>query len=205
VEGLGLEEAGVAYDERRGVEVNDYLQTSNPRIYAAGDICLPYKFTHTADASARIVLRNSLFFGRARASALTVPWCTYTEPEIAHVGLYEHEARDRGIDVEPFTVDLSQVDRAVLDGEAEGFLKVYAVRGKGRILGATLVARHAGEMISEISTAMAGGVGLGALADVIHPYPTQAEAIKKAGDAFNRTRLTPRVKRLFDLLLRWRR
>jgi pyruvate/2-oxoglutarate dehydrogenase complex dihydrolipoamide dehydrogenase (E3) component len=201
VEGLGLDAAGVAYDAN-GVGVNDRLQTSNPRVYAAGDIASRFKFTHTADALARIVLTNALFRGRRKASALTVPWCTYTSPEVAHVGLYEHEARARGIATATVAVPFHDVDRALLDGETDGFVKILLKLGSDRILGATLVATHAGDMISEISVAMAAGMGLGTLANVIHPYPTQAEAIRKAGDAYNRTRLTPRVKRLFAWWLR---
>ncbi|MFA9479712.1 mercuric reductase [Phycisphaerales bacterium AB-hyl4] len=205
VDGLGLEAAGVKFDKRQGVEVNDYLQTTNKHIYAAGDVCSKFKFTHAADAMARIVIQNALFFGRAKASALTIPWCTYTDPEIAHVGLYEHEAKAQGIDVHTITIEMSDVDRAILDGETDGLLKVHLKRGSDRILGAMLVARHAGEMISELTLAMTAGLGLGAIAKTIHCYPTQAEVIKKAADAYNRTRLTPRVNGLLQTLLSWRR
>lgn len=205
VESLDLEAAGVEYDAKRGVHVNDHLRTSNKRIYAAGDVCLPYKFTHTADATARIVIQNALFFGRAKASALTIPWCTYTDPEVAHVGIHPHEAEQRGVEVDTFTVELSEVDRVLLDGETEGLLKVHVKRGSDRIVGATLVARHAGEMITQITLAMTSGAGLGAMAKTIHPYPTQAEAIKKAADAYSRSRLTPAVKKVFQTLLSWQR
>lgn len=205
VEGLGLEVVGVEYDARRGVVVNDRLQTTNPRIYAAGDVCLRHKFTHTADAAARIVLQNALFLGRKKVSALTVPWCTYTDPEVAHVGLREADAKARGIEVDGFTVSMDDVDRAICDGEDEGFVKIWVRRGTDRIVGVTIVASHAGDMISEVSVAMAGKVGLKALANVIHPYPTQGEAIKRVGDAFNRTRLTPRIKNLFTRWLAWQR
>jgi pyruvate/2-oxoglutarate dehydrogenase complex dihydrolipoamide dehydrogenase (E3) component/uncharacterized membrane protein YdjX (TVP38/TMEM64 family) len=204
VEGLGLEAAGVAYD-RNGVRVDDRLRTSNKRVFAAGDVASQFKFTHTADALARIVLTNALFPGRAKASALHVPWCTYTSPEIAHVGLYERDAAARGQDVQTITIPMAEVDRAVLDGQDEGFLRVHLAKGSDRILGATLVAAHAGDMISEITLAMVGKVGLGRIASVIHPYPTQADVIKKAGDAFNRGRLTPTVKRLFERWFAWRR
>jgi pyruvate/2-oxoglutarate dehydrogenase complex dihydrolipoamide dehydrogenase (E3) component len=204
VEKLNLEQAGVAYD-KTGVRVNDFLQTTNRHIYAAGDVCSRYKFTHAADAMARIVLQNALFFGRKRASRLTIPWCTYTDPEVAHVGLYPHEAAKQGIQLDTYTVEQSQVDRAILEGERDGFLKLHVKKGTDKILGATLVARHAGEMISEITLAMAAGKGLATIANAIHPYPTQAEIIKKAADAYSRTRLTPRVKRLFETVLRWRR
>jgi pyruvate/2-oxoglutarate dehydrogenase complex dihydrolipoamide dehydrogenase (E3) component/uncharacterized membrane protein YdjX (TVP38/TMEM64 family) len=207
VEGLNLEAAGVVYEggKGRGVVVNDKLQTSNPNIYAAGDICLPYQFTHLADASARIVIQNALFFGSRKLSALTIPWCTFTDPEVAHVGLSEQEAQKKKIAYQLFMKPLKEVDRAVLDGEEEGFVKILVKAGSDKILGATIVASHAGEMISEVTCAMAGKVGLGALAGVIHPYPTQAEAIRATGDLYNRTRLTPRVKNLFTKFLAWRR
>ena len=209
VESLDLESASVKYDTKRGVHVDDHLRTANPRIYAAGDVCLPHKFTHVADATARIVIQNALFsvgpFGRAKASKLVIPWCTYTDPEIAHVGLYPHEAERRGLASDTHTVELKDVDRAVLEGETDGLLKVHTKRGKDTILGATLVSRHAGETISEITLAMTAGIGLGAIAKTIHPYPTQAEAIKKAADAYNRGKLTPALKKLFTTLMRWRR
>jgi pyruvate/2-oxoglutarate dehydrogenase complex dihydrolipoamide dehydrogenase (E3) component len=205
VQGLGLEAAGVDYDPHKGVKVNDFLQTTNRRIYAAGDVCSRYQFTHTADATARLVLRNALFLGRARMSALTIPWCTYTDPEVAHVGLYEKEATLQGINTLTLVQRMELVDRAILDGEGEGLVKVHVRVGSDKILGATIVAAHAGEMISEITLAMVGGVGLARLANVIHPYPTQAEAIKKLADAYNRTRLTPFVKRLLERWLRWTR
>jgi pyruvate/2-oxoglutarate dehydrogenase complex dihydrolipoamide dehydrogenase (E3) component len=198
VEGLGLEAAGVRF-ERRGVVVDDRLRTSNPRIFAAGDVASRFQFTHTADALARIVIQNALFgtFGTKKASALIVPWCTYTTPEIAHVGLSERDARERGIAVTTLTVPLAEVDRAVLDGEDDGFLRIHLRAGSDQMVGATLVAARAGDMISELTLAMTAGLGLGAVAGTIHPYPTQAEVMKKAADAHNRTRLTPTVKKLF--------
>jgi pyruvate/2-oxoglutarate dehydrogenase complex dihydrolipoamide dehydrogenase (E3) component len=205
VEGLDLEKAGIAYDPRDGVKVNDRLQTSNPRVFAAGDICFPYKFTHTADALARIVIANALFMGRQQTSALVIPWCTYTDPEVAHVGMNEKEAKDKGIDVLTLTIPLSDVDRALLDGEAEGFARVHLKKGSDRILGATIVARHAGEMVNELSLAITAGLGLSAIGKTIHPYPTQAEAIKKLADAYNRTRLTPVVKKILTAWLKWQR
>jgi len=205
VDGLGLEASGVAYDHRDGVKVNDYLQTTNRRIYAAGDVCMARKFTHAADFAARTVIQNALFLGRKRLSGLTIPWCTYTDPEVAHVGLYEAEAERRGIALDTYLRHFSEVDRAVIDGEEQGLVKVHVRRGTDRIVGATIVARHAGEMIGELTLAMTGNIGLGRLASVIHPYPTQAEAIRQVGDMYNRTRLTPAVKRLFAAWLRWMR
>ncbi|MEO6959506.1 MAG: mercuric reductase [Burkholderiaceae bacterium] len=187
VEGLGLKAAGVDYDRERGVHVNDFMRTSNRRVYAAGDVCLEHKFNDTADASARIAVHNALRFGHRRFSELTIPWCTYTDPEVAHVGLYVRQARERGIPVKTFTILMHDVDRAVADDEEAGFVKIHVREGSDRILGATIVARHAGEMIGEITLAIVAGVGLRALSRVMHPYPTQAEAITKAADACHRT------------------
>ena len=204
LEGLELERGGIIYD-RSGVRVDDRLRTSNPRVYAAGDICSPFKFTHTADAQARILIANALFLGRQKTATLVIPWCTYTDPEIAHVGLSGREAERKGIKTTTLTVPLASVDRAVLDGETEGFARVHLRRGSDQILGATVVARHAGEMIGELTLAIAGGLGLAAIGRTIHPYPTQAEAIRKLADAWNRSRLTPWLKRLLGGWLQWRR
>ncbi len=203
VSGLGLEAAGVEYDLKKGVFVDDRLRTNNPRVYAAGDVCSRYQFTHMADAEARIVIQNALFYGNAKVSSLVVPWCTYTEPEVAHVGLYEHEAKEKGIEIETLVQQMSGVDRAVLDGDADGFVKVHVRKGTDHIVGATIVAAHAGDMISEVTLAMVAGRGLGTLGKTIHPYPTQAEALRKVADAYNRTRLTPFVKGLFRRWFRW--
>jgi pyruvate/2-oxoglutarate dehydrogenase complex dihydrolipoamide dehydrogenase (E3) component len=207
VDGLNLEAAGVAYDHERGVRVDDFLRTTNRRIYAAGDVALEQRYTHMADATARIVVQNALFWGRKRLSALTIPWCTYTDPEIAHVGLYVEDACKQSLSfpMKTFTIPISDVDRAVLDGDDEGFVKIHVREGTDTILGATIVARHAGEMINEISLAMVAGIGLKTVSQVIHSYPTQAEAIRKAGDAYNRTRLTPRLRAVSGRWLAWSR
>lgn len=204
VEGLGLETVGVEFD-KKGVKVNDRLQTANPRIYACGDICSPYQFTHAADFMARIVIQNALFKGRAKASSLIIPWATYTSPEIAHVGLYEKEAKEKGIEVDTFTQELSKVDRAILDGETEGFVRIHVRKGTDEIVGATVVAAHAGDLIGELTLAMKAKIGLKTIGGTIHPYPTQAEAIRKTGDLYNRTRLTPFVKKLMNRWLAWQR
>jgi len=220
VEGLGLEAVGVKYDSRSGVEVNDRLQTTNPMIYAAGDVCSRYKFTHTADFMARIVIQNTLFKGRAKASALTVPWCTYTSPELAHVGMGPKEATAQGIEIDTYTVEMKDIDRAILDAETDGFVRAHVKKGTDEIVGATIVAANAGDMINEITLAMtlnsripkwkktlrlAKGVGLSSIGTTIHPYPTQAEAIRKLGDQYSRTRLTPFVQKLFARWLKWTR
>jgi pyruvate/2-oxoglutarate dehydrogenase complex dihydrolipoamide dehydrogenase (E3) component len=204
LEGLGLDEAGVAYSSR-GVDVDERLRTTNPKIFAAGDICSKYKFTHAADAMARIVIANALFWARRKVTNLVIPWCTYTDPEIAHVGFYEKDARDAGYDVVTVTQPLSEVDRAVLDGEEDGFARVHYDKKTGRILGGTIVARHAGEMLGELTLAITAQQGAGVLSSTIHSYPTQAEALRKIGDAYMRTKLTPAVKKLFGKWLAWRR
>ena len=204
VEGLGLEAAGVKYSVE-GVEVSDRLQTSNPRIYAAGDVCSKYKFTHAADAMARNVLANAFFFGRRKASELVLPWCTFTDPEVAHAGYDEAEARRAGYDVATITQSFADVDRAILDGETEGFARVHYDCKTGRILGGTIVARHAGEMIGQLTLAITSRQKLSALSATIQPYPVQADALKKIGDAYMRTKLTPTVRNLFSKWFAWRR
>lgn len=205
VDGMGLEDVGVKFDARAGIEVNDNLRTTNPKIYAAGDVCSKYKFTHAADFMARIVIGNTLFMGRGKASALTIPWATYTSPELAHVGLEPVEAKQRGIEIDTFTQQLDGVDRAILEGDDEGFVRVHVKKGTDTIVGATIVATNAGDMISEITLAMTHGLGLKKIASTIHPYPTQGDAIRKVGDLYNRTRLTPFVKSLFRKWLSWTR
>lgn len=204
VEGLNLEAAGVLYS-REGVIVDDRLRTSNPKIYAAGDVCLKYKFTHAADATARTVLRNALFFGRAKVNDLVMPWVTYTDPEVAHVGFYEADARAAGFDVATITEHFNDNDRAILDGETEGFARVHYDRKTGKLLGGTIVARHAGEMISELTLAITNGLKAGALSATIHPYPTQASVLQRIGDAYNRTRLSPTVSKVFKKWFTWKR
>ncbi|MDX1501673.1 MAG: mercuric reductase [Thermoanaerobaculia bacterium] len=199
--GLGLSAAGVEHG-RGGIEVDDRLRTSNRRVFAVGDVASRYQFTHMADALARIALRNALFLGRARASDLVVPWCTYTRPEVAHVGLSEAEAREAGHAVRTLRVPLATVDRAVLAGEAEGFLSLVVGQRGGRVLGATLVADQAGEMLGELCLAVTRRVGLDRIADVIHPYPTRVEVVRKAADEWRRGKLTPLVSRLLRLWLR---
>ncbi|CAD7699824.1 unnamed protein product [Ostreobium quekettii] len=205
VRGLDLEKAGVEYDEKKGIVVNEYLQTTAKSIYAVGDCCTEYKFTHVADAMARTVIRNALFFGAGKMSSLLIPWATFTEPEVAHVGLYEADLTKKGIKFQSFVKKLSEVDRAICDGQEEGFVKITVKEGTDKILGATIVAHNAGDMISEVSLAMQSGFGLGSIAYVIHPYPTQAEAVRMCGDLYNKTRLTAFIRSMFRNLLAWRR
>ena len=201
LEGLDLETAGVAY-HAKGIEVNDRLQTSNAKIYAAGDICSAWQFTHSADAMAKIVLRNALFFGRSKASALVMPWVTYTSPEVAHVGMTASEAAAQGDKVATFTARMAEVDRAVLEEETAGFARVHADRRTGRIRGATLVSAHAGESIGQMSMAIAAGLKMADIEATIHPYPTQAEIWKRLAGLHLKTRLTPLTARIFKYFFR---
>ncbi len=202
IDQLGLEAAGVA-TTTDGVVVSDRLQTTNRRIFASGDVCSKFKFTHVADAQSRIVLQNALFFGRRKASALVIPWVTYTDPEIAHVGVSAREVRESGGRLRTITVDLADVDRAVVDNETDGFVRVH--HEGGTLRGCTIVARHAGEMIGEATYALTHGGTLAGLSSTIHPYPTQSEALRKAGDAYRRESLTPGVRRWFERYFRWTR
>jgi pyruvate/2-oxoglutarate dehydrogenase complex dihydrolipoamide dehydrogenase (E3) component len=208
VRGIGLEQVGVAFDDRTGVTVDDQLRTTNPRIYAAGDVCSRWKFTHAADFQARTVLRNALFpaplgIGRSRVSRLVIPWCTYTSPELAQVGLNARQAAERGIAIETFDVPFGQVDRAILEGQTVGFVRVHVARGTDRLVGATIVGERAGELIGQFSLAMTHGLGLRDLSTTVFPYPTVAEAVRKTGDAYQRTRLTPRARRWLARWWRW--
>lgn len=209
VEGLGLDAVGVEFD-KAGIKVNGRLQTSNPRIFAAGDVCSRYKFTHAADAMAQIVIQNALFphpfgLGYATVDSLIMPWCTFTEPEVAHVGMYEQDAKDKGIEVETYTFKLDEVDRAILDGEDEGFARVHIQKGSDTILGATIVAAHAGEMIGEFSVLMKAGVGAKAIAGTIHPYPTQAEVNKKVVNLWRKAHFTQATRNRLMKLFAWMR
>ncbi len=208
IDHLNLDSVNVKFNSA-GVEVNDNLQTTNTRIYAAGDVCSKYKFTHAADFQARIVIQNALFslgpFGRKKASNLIIPWATYTSPEIAHVGMYETDAQAANLEIDTYIQNLSEVDRAILEGQDEGFIKVHTKKGTDQIIGATIVAENAGDLISEITLAMTHGLGLSKIGSTIHPYPTQAEAIRKLGDQYSRTKLTPFIKSLFNKWLSWTR
>ena len=199
LQSLDLKSAGVDVNER-GVRVTDYLQTSQRHIYAVGDVIGPFLFTHMADAQARVVVRNILMpfqFLRQKMDYSVVPWCTYSDPEVAHVGLGEKGVWQERIDYDLFVVSLADVDRAVVESEDAGFAKILTAKGSDKILGATIVAPHAGDLLHEFVLAMKTGVGLGTIASTIHAYPTFAELARKAGDKYNKTRLTPRTKKIF--------
>jgi pyruvate/2-oxoglutarate dehydrogenase complex dihydrolipoamide dehydrogenase (E3) component len=189
VDGLNLEAAGVSFGPE-GVTVDDRLRTSNARVYAAGDVCSKYKFTHAADAMARIVLRNALFFGRARVSSLIIPWCTFTSPEVGRVGDAGEEAAARG--AEAITIPLSSVDRAVVDEATDGFVRLHHRRGQ--LVGATIVAPDAGELVSAVAVAMRFRGSLSDFASSVFPYPTLSVALRQAGDTYRRSTLTPTLR-----------
>ena len=200
LDSLGLEAAGIRIEAGHPAS-DEHLRTSNGRVYVAGDVAGRWAFTHAADAMARLVLQNALFLGSKRVSALHVPWCTYTEPEVAHVGLGAEEAYARGKEVVTLTTDMATNDRACVDEQTDGFARIHADARSGRVLGATLVSRHAGESIGEAALAVRLGLKMGALADTIHPYPTQAEAWKRLGDLWNARRLTPGARALLKTVL----
>ena len=203
IEGLGLEAADIRFTPQ-GVSVDDRLRTSNPRVYAIGDVSSALQFTHVADAQARLAVANALFFGigGGRTRNLVVPRVTYTDPEVAHVGMTVDEAAGRGVRIDTIRVNLEDNDRARLDGEPHGFLKVHLAAGTDRIVGATLVATHAGEMIGELAVAITNGVGLGGVGKTIHAYPTQAEVFRRAADAWRKRGFTERARQFFALWFR---
>ncbi len=188
---------------RRGVEVNEFLQTAQPHIYAAGDITGRHLFTHMADYDARVVVRNILMplqLLRQRADTKIIPWATYTDPEVARVGLSEEQAKERGVEYDLYRQEMAHVDRAIAEEARVGFAKVLTARGTDRLLGATIVGEHAGDLLQPLVLAMHAGLGLSKVAAAIHPYPTFVEIERKTGDAFNKTKLTPRAKKIFAWL-----
>ena len=201
VEDLGLDAAGVEYDQMR-VVTDDRLRTSNRRVYAAGDITGLAPFTHVADAHARMVVQNALFFGRKKASRLVIPWCTYTHPELAHVGMKWEALQAAGDEFSSVTIPLHEVDRARLDGDDEGFLRVHLREGSDEIVAATLVGNHAGDIAGQFSMAITHGLGLSAIGATVFPYPTVAEVIRKSADTWRKRKLTPRVESWFRLFFR---
>jgi pyruvate/2-oxoglutarate dehydrogenase complex dihydrolipoamide dehydrogenase (E3) component len=204
VEDLGLAEVGVAFDER-AVRIDARCRTTVPSIWAVGDVAGPYQFTHWANYQARIVIRNALFPGSWACDFDTVPWTTFTEPEVARVGLSEADARRRGIPYDLFTASFEDNDRALCDGEPEGFVKVLTRKGSGVILGAAIVHAHAGELLAEVVLAKKHKLGLAKLSTPIHVYPTLAEANRAIGDAYVRGRLRPGMKRMLSALFAWLR
>jgi pyruvate/2-oxoglutarate dehydrogenase complex dihydrolipoamide dehydrogenase (E3) component len=202
VETLNTGAAGVRLGAL-GVEVDDQLRTDNPRVFAAGDCCSAWKFTHAADHMARIAVRNALFLGRSRVSNLVIPWATYTDPELAHVGPTAAELRDtHGAELRTITAPFANVDRAILDGATTGFARVHHLAGSGRILAATVVGKQAGDLIGELCLAVTHGVQLSQLSDTIHAYPTTPAVFAALGGEYQKTRLTPFVAKILKWLAR---
>lgn len=203
VAGLGLERLGIEFDVRNGVKVDASLRTSSPCIYAAGDVCSAFRFTHAADVMARVVVQNVLSLGSSKFDPKRIPWSTYTSPEVAGVGLTPAAAEKQGIPFREYTESFSRVDRAILDGETDGFVSILTGKKNDRILGATIVHPHAGELIGEVTMAMTHGIGLSKLSRSIRPYPTSSEVFKRVADSCSRERLKPWVKQLLGMWLRW--
>ncbi|MEL6949454.1 MAG: mercuric reductase [Pseudomonadota bacterium] len=201
VDSLNLEAAGVNYDPRKGITVDDNLRTSNSRIFAAGDVCSKYQFTNNADHQARIIIRNALFFGRGKPDSTRIARCTYTDPEIAHVGAEESDLRDAGVAFDTYRVEWDAMDRARAQADDRGFVRVLTEKGKDKILSATIVGGDAGEQIAALAVLVANGRGLGELDAAVPAYPTRSEYLRRLADAYNRTRLTPTVEKLFKWLL----
>jgi pyruvate/2-oxoglutarate dehydrogenase complex dihydrolipoamide dehydrogenase (E3) component len=202
--GLGLEEVGVVCDEG-GVRTARRGRTNLPSLWAIGDVAGPPWFSHWASQQARVVARNTLLPGAASFDEDTLPWATFTQPEVARVGFSEAEAPARGLPSDVFAASFTENDRAVCDGEGEGFVKVLTRTGRRTILGAAMVHMHAGELLAELSVAKAYGVSLTQLAKAIHVYPTLSEVHRAVGDAYLLQQLTPRVRNLLTPLFRWRR
>mmetsp|Transcript_26475 Transcript_26475/g.47524 ORF Transcript_26475/g.47524 Transcript_26475/m.47524 type:complete len:644 (+) Transcript_26475:175-2106(+) len=203
-EGLGLENAGVEFNDA-GIKVNDFLQTTNGDIYAAGDCATSKQFTHSADAMARIVLKNSLFFGRSSFASLTIPRVTYTDPEVAVTGFSLAELEASGTSYKVFEKPFTSLDRAIVDSETKGFIKIYCKSKSDDILGAVIVGPRAGEVINELTLAITQKIGLQSLASVIHPYPSYGEAVKALADMCKKEKLSLKAKILMRELLGARR
>ncbi len=194
---LGLESAGVEFSAR-GVTVDARMRTTRRHIFAAGDVVGKQAFTHVADAHARTVVRNILLpWFPAKFDDSVIPWCTYTDPEVARVGLSEADARARGIPYDAWREEFEEVDRAVVESEEAGFARVLTEKGGDRILGAVVVAERAGDLLPELVLAMKAGLGLGQISGTVHSYPTLSEMARKLADRQQKSRLTPYAKRLF--------
>ncbi len=207
VSGFGLEGLGVKLSSRKTIEVNEFLQTNYPTIYACGDVAGPYQFTHTAAHQAWYASVNALFspFKKFRVDYSVIPFATFTDPEVARVGLNEREAKEQGIAYELTRYGLDDLDRAIADGEAQGYIKVLSVPGKDKILGAMIVGEHAGELIAEFVTAMRHGLGLNKILATIHIYPTWMEANKFVAGNWKKAHAPARVLRWVERFHAWRR
>ena len=205
LQGFGLEELGVPV--QRTITTNEYLQTNFPNILAAGDVAGPFQFTHTAAHQAWYAAVNGLFgmFRKFKADYSVVPWCTFIDPEVARVGLNEQDAREKGIAFEVTRYGIDDLDRAIADSAAQGWVKVLTVPGKDRILGVTIVGAHAGDLLAEYVLAIKHGLGLNKILSTIHTYPTWAEANKNAAGEWKRAHQPLGLLRWVERFHAWRR
>jgi len=204
IDELDLAKAGISFD-KAGVKVNDKLRTSNPRVYAAGDVIGDFQFTHAADAMARIVIRNAFFFGNSKLSDLVVPWATYCDPELAHVGLHLGDSEKAMCELDVLRFDFKDIDRNLLEGETTGFVKVVVEKESNVVRGATIVGNHAGDLIGEMTLAIQKKMKLSDFSGIIHAYPTAASIFSRLGDKASGSRLTPLVAKLLKQIISWRR
>ena len=206
-QGFGLEELDIPLNRPGTIQTNEYLQTIYPNIYACGDVAGPYQFTHTAAHQAWYSSVNALFspFKKFKADYAVIPWATFTDPEVARVGLNESEAQEKGINYEVTTYGIDDLDRAIADEEAHGFVKVLTVPGKDKILGVTIVGNHAGDLITEYITAMKYGIGLNKILGTIHIYPTLAEANKFAAGVWKKNHAPEGLLKMVEKFHSWRR
>jgi pyruvate/2-oxoglutarate dehydrogenase complex dihydrolipoamide dehydrogenase (E3) component len=188
VDSLALAAGGIHFEPAQGINVDDFLCTSNVDVYAAGDVCNRRQFANVAASSGRLAVQNAFGAPRERQHQAAIPWCTYCDPEIAHIGMHARAAREQSIPVECYTVMMQDVDRAITDGLDDGFIKIYVRQGTDRILGATIVATRASELINEMSVIMNAGIGMRRLATIVHAYPSQSDAIRLAAVAFVKSR-----------------
>ena len=203
IDGLGLETAGIEYDPITGIKTDDYGLTTNKNVYAVGDICSKYHFTHAADHMARFMTYNAFLFGKNKYSDLKMSWCTYTDPEIAHVGMTKNELEQSGVKYDLYEQDYGHNDRAICDS-SNGFVKLYTKQGSDKILGCTIVGGPAGDMICHVANAMENKVGLKSLGTGVHPYPTYGEAFKALTTQYSLNKMDSRLftfgKRLLSLI-----
>lgn len=204
VHGIGLEEAGIEYDDENGIKIDDYCRTTNSNIYAVGDVCSKFQFTHNSDQMARNVVRNALFFGKEKLSKIVMSWVTYTDPEIAHIGKHAYELEAEGTQYDTYKLNYDKNDRAICES-VYGFIKVYTKKGSDKIVGATIVGGPAGDMICALSSAIYNKIGLSTLGSCVHPYPTYGEVFKALTTQYNIKKLGPTTKTALRAVLSFKK
>lgn len=207
VSGYGVEELGIELTPRKTLELNPFLETNYPNIFACGDVAGPYQFTHTAAYQAWYAAVNALFggFKKFRVDYSVIPWATFTDPEVARVGINEQDAKQQGIDYEVTHYGIDDLDRVIADSEAHGFVKVLTPPGKDKILGVTIVGTHAGDLIAEFIQAMKHGIGLNKILGTIHIYPTMSEANKYVAGVWKRNHAPEKLLKWVARYYAWRR